>query len=80
LYEIIETVSGREGEIRLSLKKLNAGFVEIKSCGVNINTDALQRRLRGKGDRALVVVWTRMGDKQKAFIGVRRQKWRYRRY
>jgi len=72
-YEIIETVAGREREIRIALKKLNAGLVEIKSRGVTINTDALQRRLRGKGDRKLVVLWTRMGDKQKAFIGVRRR-------
>ncbi|MCP4375982.1 MAG: hypothetical protein GY794_07390 [bacterium] len=73
-YEILQTVSGREREIRIALKKLNAGLVEIKSRGVSINTDALQRRLRGKGDRPLVVLWTRMGDKQKAFIGVRRKK------
>ncbi|MDP6046234.1 MAG: class I SAM-dependent methyltransferase [Phycisphaerae bacterium] len=72
-YEIIETVSGREREIRIALKKLGAGLVEIKSRGVSINTDALQRRLRGKGDKPLVVLWTRMGDKQKAFIGVRRK-------
>ena len=72
-YEIIETVAGREREIRIALKKLDAGLVEIKSRGVSIDTDALQRRLRGKGDRQLVVLWTRMGDKQKAFIGVRRR-------
>ena len=72
-YEIIETVAGREREIRIALKKLDAGLVEIKSRGVSIDTDALQRRLRGKGDRLLVVLWTRMGDKQKAFIGVRRK-------
>ncbi len=71
-YEIIETVPGREREIRIALKKLDAGLVEIKSRGVTINTDALQKRLRGKGDRRLVVLWTRMGDKQRAFIGVRR--------
>lgn len=72
-YEIIQTVPGREREIRIALKKLGAGLVEIKSRGVSIDTDALQRRLRGKGDRKLVVLWTRMGDKQKAFIGVRRK-------
>ena len=72
-YEILQTVPGREREIRIALKKLDTGLVEIKSRGVTINTDALQRRLRGKGDRPLVVIWTRMGDKQKAFIGVRRK-------
>ena len=72
-YEILQTVPGREREIRIALKKLGAGLVEVKSRGVSINTDALQRRLRGKGDRRLVVLWTRMGDKQKAFIGVRRK-------
>jgi len=72
-YEILQTVPGREREIRIALKKLDAGLVEIKSRGVSINTDALQRRLRGKGARPLVVLWTRMGDKQKAFIGVRRK-------
>jgi hypothetical protein len=72
-YEILETVSGREREIRLALRKYDAGLVEVKSRGVSIKTDGLQRRLRGKGDRPLVVLWTRMGDKQKAFIGVRRK-------
>ena len=72
-YEILQTVPGREREIRIALKKLGAGLVEVKSRGVTINTDALQKRLRGKGDRPLVVLWTRMGDKQKAFIGVRRK-------
>ena len=72
-YEILQAVPGRERDIRIALKKLGAGLVEIKSRGVTIDTDALQRRLRGKGDRRLVVLWTRMGDKQKAFIGVRRK-------
>ncbi len=72
-YEILQAVPGREREIRIALKKLDAGLVEIKSRGITINTDALQRRLRGKGTRPLVVLWTRMGDKQKAFIGVRRK-------
>lgn len=72
-YEILEMVSGREREIRLALKKYDVGLVEVKSRGVSIKTDGLQRRLRGKGSRTMVVLWTRMGDKQKAFIGVRRK-------
>jgi len=71
-YEILQTLPGREREVRIALKKLDAGLVEVKSRGVSIDTDRLQRRLRGKGGRPLVVLWTRLGDKQRAFIGVRR--------
>jgi len=71
-YEILQTLPGRERDVRIALKKLDAGLVEVKSRGVNIDTDRLQKRLRGKGSRPLVVLWTRLGDKQRAFIGVRR--------
>jgi len=71
-YEILRTLPGRERDVRIALKKLDVGLVEVKSRGVHIDTDALQRRLRGKGSRNLVVLWTRLGDKQRAFVAVRR--------
>ena len=48
------------------------GIVEIKPRGLKLDTDALQKRLRGKGERALSILWCKIGSREQAFIAERR--------
>lgn len=67
-YRILQAVAGREKNVKRALADLDAGVVEVKPRGVKMNTDKMQRRLRGKGSRPLTVLWTRLGKAQRAFI------------
>ena len=67
-YRILREVSGREGDVAKAVRQLGGGTVHVKTRGVSLDTDALQRRLRGKADRPLVVLWCRLGQRQRAFI------------
>lgn len=75
-FEIIETVPGREKDVGRALRRLDAGVVEVKPRGVQLDTDRLQRSLRGRGGQTLSVLWTRRGASQVAFIAVRCQPYR----
>jgi len=67
-FRILQTVPGRERDIAAAIAAVGGGIVEIKPRGLRLDTDALQRRLRGKGDRPLAILWCKMGSKQQAFI------------
>ena len=67
-FRVLADVPGREREVARALRKLDAGRVEIKPRGVKLDTDALQRRLRGRGRRPVAVLWGRLGQKQRAFL------------
>jgi hypothetical protein len=70
-FRILAEVPGRENDIARQLRRLGAGLVEIKPRGVRLDTDKLQRRFRGKGQRDLVVLWTRRDHRQVAFLAER---------
>ncbi len=67
-FEILQTVPGRERDIGRALRKLGAGVVEVKPRGVAMDTDRMQRRLRGKGDVPVAVLWGRIGASEVAFL------------
>jgi hypothetical protein len=67
-FEILQTVPGREKDIGRALRKLGAGLVEVKPRGVSMDTDRMQRRLRGKGDVPVAVLWGRIGPSEVAFL------------
>ncbi|NBB94211.1 MAG: hypothetical protein GVY16_00530 [Planctomycetes bacterium] len=70
-FRVLREMPGREQDIARALRELDAGLVEIKPRGVRLDTDRLQRRLRGRGSRALAVLWTRRDERQVAFIAER---------
>jgi hypothetical protein len=72
-FEILQAVPGRQKDVGRALRKLGAGLVEVKPRGVRLDTDRLQRSLRGEGERTLSVLWTRRGLSEVAFIAVRHQ-------
>ena len=51
VFRILKTAPGRERDITAAIAELDGGIVEIKPRGVALNTDALQKRLRGDGSR-----------------------------
>lgn len=67
-YEVLRELPGRERDVARALRALDAGIVEVKARGVKLDTDALQRQLRGKSDRPLVVAWCRIGPRQTVFL------------
>ncbi|HPS51943.1 MAG TPA: hypothetical protein PLK08_00155, partial [Phycisphaerae bacterium] len=71
IFEIIQSVPGRLDDIKKALKNLNAGNVELKTRGVDLNADKVQRQLHGKGTQPLTVLWGRVGLNQLAFIAKR---------
>jgi hypothetical protein len=70
-FRILADLPGREADVARALREHDAGAVEIKPRGLRLDTDALQRRLRGRGDRTLTVLWCKLGHKQRAFVAER---------
>lgn len=70
-YRVLDVMSWREKKVKGALKSLGAGVVSVKTRGVTIDTDVMQKRLRGDGDRALVVFIQRLGKRQMAYLAQR---------
>ncbi len=70
-FELLGEVPGREKDVARALEELGAGLVEVKTRGVRLDTDRLQKSLRGKGERPISVLWTRRGEKQVAMLARR---------
>ena len=67
-FRVLETVAGREKDIKRALRALGGGAVDVKPRGVRLDTDAMQKKLRGKGSRRLAVLWTQFDRRQVAYI------------
>jgi SAM-dependent methyltransferase len=67
-FHILDAVPGRQRDVARAVRRLRGGIVEVKPRGVKLDTDALQRHLRGRGSRPLAVLWYRVGEHQRAFI------------
>lgn len=61
-FEVIEQVPFDERRLRQALSALDCGSLEILVRGVNVDPDALRRRLALRGSRSLAVVITRIGS------------------
>lgn len=67
-YRIISRCPGRERTVAEELQRLDGGAVAVKTSGLKLDTDRLQRTLRGKGRKSLVLFWGRYGKKQVVYI------------
>lgn len=67
-FRVLADVPGRRRDVARALRRLDAEWVEVKARGVRLNTDVLQRRFRGRGRRAVAVLWGRLGQRQRAFL------------
>nr|WP_193043544.1 class I SAM-dependent methyltransferase [Mycolicibacterium baixiangningiae] len=61
-FEVLEQVAYQEKRLRQALAAHDAGAVEILVRGVDVDPDALRRRLKPRGSTALSVVITRLGS------------------
>lgn len=61
-FEVLEQLAFDERRLRQALGALDCGALEILVRGVNVEPDALRRRLALRGDRSLAVVITRIGS------------------
>ena len=61
-FEILDQLPMREKALRKTLGDLDCGPLEILVRGVDVDPDALRKRLRPRGTRALSVVVTRIGS------------------
>jgi hypothetical protein len=60
-FEVLEHLPFDERRLRQALSSLDCGALEILVRGVQVDPDALRRRLRPRGGRPLSVVVTRIG-------------------
>lgn len=60
-FEVIEQLVFDERRLRQALSALDCGSLEVLVRGVRVDPDALRRRMRPRGGRALSVVITRIG-------------------
>ncbi|MGO8770949.1 THUMP-like domain-containing protein [Mycobacterium sp.] len=60
-FEVLEQLAFDERRLRQALSALYCGALEILVRGVQVDPDALRRRLRPRGGRSLSVVITRIG-------------------
>jgi hypothetical protein len=60
-FEVIEQLAFDERRLRRALASLDCGALEILVRGVQVDPDALRRRLRLRGGRSLSAVITRVG-------------------
>ena len=65
-FEVLERVPLREKVLRQVLSERNCGPLEILVRGVDVDPDALRRRLRPTGSQPLSVVITRIGSSSAA--------------
>lgn len=71
-YDVLEVMPWREKRVRAALRALDAGLVAVKTRGKLVDTDALQKSLRGAGPNALSVFVLRFGSARRAIIARRR--------
>ncbi len=67
-FEVIEEVSTSEKALRKTLAAHDCGTLEILVRGLDVDPDALRKRLRLKGSRSLALVLTRVGRKGVGFL------------
>jgi THUMP domain-containing protein len=61
-FEVLEQLTFDERRLRQALSAQDCGALEILVRGVQVDPDALRRRLRPRGDQPLSVVITRVGS------------------
>ena len=61
-FEVLERLAFDERRLRQALAALDCGSLEILVRGVEVDPDALRRRLAVRGNRSLTVVVTRLGS------------------
>lgn len=61
-FEVLERLDFDERRLRQVLSGLNCGALEILVRGLQVDPDALRRRLRPRGSQALSMVLTRIGS------------------
>ncbi|ORA41696.1 class I SAM-dependent methyltransferase [Mycobacterium branderi] len=67
-FEVLEQVAFDERRLRQALAALDCGALEILVRGVDVDPDALRKRLRLRGRQALSVVITRIGSGRAVFV------------
>ena len=67
-FEVLEEVSTSEKALRKAVAAYGCGTLEILVRGLDVDPDALRKRLRLKGSRSLSLVLTRIGRKGVGFL------------
>lgn len=67
-FRVLEQVRYGDKHLRAALRKHDVGRLEILVRGLDVDPDALRRRLKPRGEREAALVLTRVGDNAVAFL------------
>lgn len=70
-FRVLAQTPLRVKAIRAALREMDAGHVEVKKRGADIDPAALQKQLQGPGSHNVVVIATRVGAAHRAIIATR---------
>lgn len=65
---VVASLPWHERTVKRTIRELGGGAVDVRRRGLAGDVDAISRRLRGPGERRLVVAMTRVGDRPWAII------------
>ena len=67
-YRVLSVVENSPELISKTLRELGIGMIDFKARGVKVNMRTIHKEIRGKGRGKGLVVFTKIGDKEKAVI------------
>ncbi len=67
-YRVLSVVENSVELISKTLRELGIGMIDFKARGVKVNMRTIHKEIRGKGRGKGLVVFTKIGDKEKAVI------------
>lgn len=67
-WQILDVLPWHEKKIREALKSLGAGPIDIRRRGLPGDVPSITKRLRGKGNRRIMIAMTRMSDAPTAIL------------
>ena len=70
-YRVLAQCPARLRDVRTMIRSEQGGTIAIKPRGVSLDTDAMQKKLRGPGDRPLSLFWMRVNQKHIAILAER---------
>ncbi len=67
-YRVLAVTENIPEQISGALREMGIGMIDFKARGVKVDLKTVHKRIRGRGKGKGLVVFTRLGEKEKAVI------------